>query len=138
MKCALPDQPVILFSGDGGFYYHIGELETASRHGINLIMVVNNNSSLNQEIPLVGAAYKDKRGDKYKPDEMWRFQKKADLAKIAEGMGCAAIKVDNPVALRAALQKALTMNQPVVIDAISDESALAPTAWTPGGGGAAH
>ena len=138
VKCALPDQPVILFSGDGGFYYHIGELETASRHGINLIMVVNNNSSLNQEIPLVGAAYKDKRGDKYKPDEMWRFQKKADLAKIAEGMGCAAIKVDNPVALRAALQKALTMNQPVVIDAISDENALAPTAWTPGGGGAAH
>ena len=62
----------------------------------------------------------------------------ADLAKIAEGMGCAAIKVDNPVALRAALQKALTMNQPVVIDAISDENALAPTAWTPGGGGAAH
>jgi acetolactate synthase-1/2/3 large subunit len=138
VKCALPDQPVVLFSGDGGFYYHIGELETASRHGINLIMVVNNNSSLNQEIPLVGAAYKDKRGDKYKPDEMWRFQKKADLAKIAEAMGCAALKVDNATALRAALQNALTMNQPVVIDAISDENALAPTAWVPGGKGSAH
>ena len=36
VKCALPDRPVVLFSGDGGFYYHIGELETAARHGINL------------------------------------------------------------------------------------------------------
>jgi acetolactate synthase-1/2/3 large subunit len=138
VKCALPDQPVVLFTGDGGFYYHIGELETASRHGINLIMVVNNNSSLNQEIPLVGAAYKDKRGDKYKPDEMWRFQKKADLARIAEAMGCAAVKADNPESLRAALQKALAMNQPVVIDAISDDTALALAAWTPGGKGSAH
>lgn len=135
VKCALPDQPVILFSGDGGFYYHIAELETAARHGINLVMVVNNNSSLNQEIPLVGNAYKGKRGDKYKPDEMWRFQKSADLAKVAEAMGCAAFRVDNPNALKEVLPRALAMNRPVVIDAVSDDTALAPTAWTPGGKG---
>lgn len=133
VKCALPDQPVVLFSGDGGFYYHIAELETAARHGINLVMVVNNNSSLNQEIPLVGHAYEGKRGDRYKPDEMWRFQKIADLAKVAEAMGCAAFRVDNPQALKELLPRALAMNRPVVIDAISDDQALAPTAWTPGG-----
>ncbi len=133
VKCALPDQPVVLFSGDGGFYYHIAELETAARHGINLICVVNNNSSLNQEIPLVGHAYQGKRGDRYKPDEMWRFQKSADIAKVAEAMGCAAMRVDNPKALREALHQALTLKRPVVIDAISDDTALAPTAWTPGG-----
>jgi acetolactate synthase-1/2/3 large subunit len=133
VKCALPDRPVILFSGDGGFYYHIAELETAARHGINLVMVVNNNSSLNQEIPLVGNAYKGKRGDRYKPDEMWRFQKTADLAKVAEAMGCAAFRVDNPKALKELLPRAMAMNKPVVIDVISDDTALAPTAWTPGG-----
>ncbi|MBM3342950.1 MAG: thiamine pyrophosphate-binding protein [Betaproteobacteria bacterium] len=135
VKCAFPDRPVILFSGDGGFYYHIGELETASRHGINLVMVVNNNSSLNQEIPLVGAAYKDKRGDRYKPDEMWRFQKTANIAKMAEAMGCAAFRVETPAQLRELLPKAMAMNRPVVLDVISDDTALAPTAWTPGGGG---
>jgi acetolactate synthase-1/2/3 large subunit len=136
VKCALPDQTVVLFSGDGGFYYHIAELETAARHGINLVMVVNNNSSLNQEIPLVGNAYKGKRGDRYKPDEMWRFQKTADIAKVAEAMGCAAFRVDNPKALKELLPRAFAMNRPVVIDVISDDTALAPTAWTPAGGSA--
>lgn len=132
VKCAFPDRTVVLFTGDGGLYYHIGELETASRHGINLVVVVNNNSSLNQEIPLVGNAYKGKRGDKYKPDEMWRFQKTADVAKIAEAMGCAAFRVETPAQLKELLPKAFAMNRPVVIDAISDENALAPTAWIPG------
>ena len=138
VKCAMPDRPVILFSGDGGFYYHIAELETAARHGINLVMVVNNNSSLNQEIPLVGNAYKGKRGDKYKPDEMWRFQRTADIAKIAEAMGCAAFRVETPAQLKELLPKAMAMNRPVVLDVISDDTALAPTAWTPEGKSGAH
>ena len=64
----------------------MNRIETAARHGINLVMVVNNNSSLNQEIPLVGNAYRGKRGDKYKPDEMWRFSKTSKIANIAEAM----------------------------------------------------
>jgi len=28
-KCALPDREVICVTGYGGFYYHVGELETA-------------------------------------------------------------------------------------------------------------
>ena len=43
VKCALPDHPVVCFTGDGGLYYHLPELETASRHGINLVVVINNN-----------------------------------------------------------------------------------------------
>jgi len=33
VKCALPDRPVLCFTGDGGIYYHLTELETAARHG---------------------------------------------------------------------------------------------------------
>src|SRR5207247_9542807 len=29
VKAALPNQPVVCFTGDGGFYYHFSELETA-------------------------------------------------------------------------------------------------------------
>ena len=56
-KCACPNRPVICFSGDGGFYYHLGELETAVRYGINTVTIVNNNRSLNQETLLFAQAY---------------------------------------------------------------------------------
>jgi acetolactate synthase-1/2/3 large subunit len=129
VKCALPDRPVVCFTGDGGMYYHLPELETAARHGINLVVVVNNNGSLNQEIPLVEAAYKEKRNER--SGEIWRFQKDANLAKVAEALGCAAFRVEKPGQLRELLPRALAMGKPVVLDCISDEQALAPTAWLP-------
>ena len=133
VKCALPDRPVLCFTGDGGIYYHLPELETAARHGINLVVVINNNSSLNQEIPLVRDAYKEKRDTL--SGEIWRFQTKADLAKVAEALGCAAFRVEKPGQLKELLPKAWGMNRPVVINCISEDQALAPTAWLPGGGG---
>ncbi|MGH8660211.1 MAG: thiamine pyrophosphate-binding protein, partial [Burkholderiales bacterium] len=129
VKCALPDRPVVCFTGDGGLYYHLPELETAARHRINLVVVVNNNGSLNQEIPLVKAAYKEKRDDR--SGEMWRFQKDANLAKVAEALGCAAFRLEKPGQLKDMLPRALAMGKPVVLDYISEEQALAPTAWIP-------
>jgi acetolactate synthase-1/2/3 large subunit len=136
VKCALPDRPVLCFTGDGGLYYHLSELETAARHGINLVVLVNNNGSLNQEIPLVKAAYKEKRDDK--SGELWRFQKNADLARVAEALGCAAFRVEKPGQLEDLLPRAFAMGRPVVLDCISDEQALAPTAWVPGAGARGH
>jgi acetolactate synthase-1/2/3 large subunit len=129
VKCALPERPVVCFTGDGGAYYHLQELETAARHGINLVVVINDNGSLNQEIPLVKAAYKEKRDER--SGEMWRFQKDADLAKVAQALGCAAFRVDKPEQLKDLLPRAFAMGKPVVLDCISDELALAPTAWLP-------
>jgi acetolactate synthase-1/2/3 large subunit len=136
VKCALPDRPVLCFTGDGGIYYHLTELETAARHGINLVVVVNNNSSLNQEIPLVKTAYREKRDDR--SGEIWRFQKNANLAKVAEALGCAAFRVENPGELKDLLPRAFAMGRPVVLDCISEEQALAPTAWLPGAGSRGH
>ena len=36
VQCAAPDRKVVLWCGDGGLYYHLAELETAARYGINL------------------------------------------------------------------------------------------------------
>jgi len=47
-KCACPDRPVVTFTGDAGFWYHIAEVETAARWNINAVTVVNNNSGGNQ------------------------------------------------------------------------------------------
>ncbi|HET6491836.1 MAG TPA: thiamine pyrophosphate-binding protein [Burkholderiales bacterium] len=136
VKCALPDRPVVLFTGDGGIYYHLAELETAARHGINLVVVVNNNNSLNQEIPLVNAAYREKRNDL--SGEIWHFQKGINLAKVAETLGCAGFRVEKPGEVKELLPRAFAMGKPVVIDVASEEQALAPTAWLPGGAPRGH
>ena len=85
-------QPVgtVSFTGDGGFYYHIAELETARRHNINAVIVVNNNSALNQEIKLNDIAYGGKQ--RGRAEEMWRFPD-INFAKIAEGFGCVGLRV---------------------------------------------
>jgi acetolactate synthase I/II/III large subunit len=130
VKCALPDRPVVCFTGDGGLYYHIAELETASRHGINAVIVVNNNSALNQEINLNNAAYGGKQ--RGRADELWRFPN-VNFAKLAEGFGCAGIRVEHPGELGDALKRAIDMQRPVVVDVVTDMYAIAPHPWTPSG-----
>ena len=122
VKCALPDKPVLCFTGDGGFYYHIGELETAARHNINAVVVVNNNGGLNQGIRGNTAAYGGKlRG---RSDDVWKFTDR-NFARIAEDFGCAGIRVEKPGEIRDAITRALAMNKPVVIDVVSDVNVLA-------------
>ncbi len=128
VKCALPDSPVVCFTGDGGFYYHIAELETARRHNINAVIVVNNNSALNQEINLNNAAYGGKQ--RGRAEEMWRFPD-VNFAKIAEGFGCVGIRVEKASDINAAIKAGIAMNKPVVIDVVSDMYAIAPHPWTP-------
>jgi len=128
-KCALPDRAVIGFCGDGGFYYHLAELETAARFGINAIMLVNNNYALNQEKHLFDAAYKgQQRG---RATEMWHFSHDVNFARVAEAMGCVGIRVDRPDDIRPALDKALSSNAPAVVEVLSDVDAMSKRAWRP-------
>ncbi|MDB6001685.1 MAG: putative acetolactate synthase large subunit [Rhizobacter sp.] len=129
VKCAVPDRTVICFTGDGAFYYHLGELETAARFGINLVVVVNNNSALNQEIPLWDKVYASGSTAGAKVDDLWRFRR-TDFAAVAESLGCVGIRVERPGDLREALQRAIAMNKPVVVDVVSDVDAFAELAWT--------
>jgi acetolactate synthase-1/2/3 large subunit len=130
VKCALPDRPVVCFTGDGGFYYHIAELETARRHNINAVIVVNNNSALNQEIKLNDLAYDGRQ--RGRAEEMWRFPD-INFAKIAEGFGCVGMRVEKPDDLNDTLKEAIAIDKPVVVDIVSDMYAIAPHPWTPGG-----
>lgn len=127
VKCANPDKAVVCFTGDGGFYYHIAELETARRHNINAVIVVNNNSALNQEIRLNDIAYGGKQ--RGRAEEMWRFPE-VNFAKVAESFGCVGIRVEKASELNGAIKKAIAMNKPVVIDVVSDMYAIAPHPWT--------
>ncbi len=127
-KCAQPDRPVLCFTGDGGIWYHLAELETAVRCGINTVTVVNNNHSLNQERDGVEAIY---GGTTKGSDELWRFED-TDFALIAESMGCLGITVRKPGEIAGALERAFAAECPVVIDVKTDIEGIAPPTWTPG------
>jgi acetolactate synthase-1/2/3 large subunit len=122
VKCALPDRPVLCFTGDGGFYYHIAELETAARYNINLVTLVNNNSGLIQELTLNRNAYNGNPRGRW--TDMWSFTNR-NFAQIAEGFGCVGIRVEKPGEIGDAITSAFAMNKPVVIDVVTDPTILA-------------
>jgi acetolactate synthase-1/2/3 large subunit len=123
-QCAAPDRPVICFCGDGSFYYHLAELETAARYGINVVTVLNDNAGFSQEQALWSGS-----------DDLaknWKF-KRVDFVAVAQAFGCEGIRVTSPSELRPALVRALEMHRPVVIDVATDDKALALTGWGPEG-----
>ena len=125
VQCALADQPVVCFTGDGGLWYHIGEVETAVAHGLPVVTVVNDNGSLNQTRGGVERAYADGHGD---PDRIWRFTD-VDLAALARDMGASGYLVTKPGELQGAIAAALEARRPAIIDVKTDAAAMAPLPW---------
>jgi acetolactate synthase I/II/III large subunit len=101
VQAAIADRPVIGFSGDAGFYYHIAELETAQRMGLNAVHIVNNNYSGG-----VG--------------ETSLFSYDVSLADVAKSMGCFGVRVEEPAGIRPALDEALAAGRPAVVEIVSD------------------
>jgi acetolactate synthase I/II/III large subunit len=133
VQCAAPARKVICWCGDGGLYYHLAELETAARYGINVIVVCNNNSSLNQEYRLVVDAYGGTLGPGWREINGFRD---IDFSKVAESLGCVGLRATKRSEFREALHLALGLDGPVVIDAVTDPMAMAERAWVPASGGA--
>jgi len=124
-KCACPERPVVTFTGDAGFWYHIGEIETAVRWRINAVTVVNNNGSGNQSKRGFDRVYGGTQTEGGRT--LWTFSK-MNFARLAEDMGALGIRVENAAAFPAALAQALAANRPAVIDVVTDIDALAPLA----------
>ncbi len=127
-KCALPGRPVLAWTGDSGFWYHIGEIETAVRWKINSVTLVNNNGAGNQSKRGFDVAYGGEQTEQAR--EMWVLNK-VNFAEIAESMGAMGIRVEKPSELKGALQRAFEADRPVIIDAVSDIEAMAPLAYAP-------
>src|SRR5438874_1657405 len=70
-KCASAAGPVVCFTGDGGFYYHLGELETAARYWIPVVVVVNNNGAYGANRRSEPNPYR--RDESREPDRSWKF-----------------------------------------------------------------
>lgn len=122
-KCAQPERPVVVFTGDAGFWYHIAELETAVRWKINTVVVVNNNSGGNQSKRGFDRAYGGQQTERGR--ELWTYTP-VNFAEIANTIGALGIRVTQPGQLPAALEQALAAGRPAVIDVVTDIEVLAP------------
>jgi acetolactate synthase-1/2/3 large subunit len=126
-KCACPERPVVVFTGDAGFWYHVAEIETAVRWGINSVTVVNNNASGNQSKRGFDRVYGGTQTEQAR--ELWTYRM-VNFAKVAEDIGALGIRVEKPSELGPAIQRALKAGRPAIVDVATDIDALAPVAVT--------
>jgi acetolactate synthase I/II/III large subunit len=110
VKLARPDQPVVAVAGDGGFMMTISSLATAVDHGIPMVAVVMNDTSLgmvrhHQETPVAST---------FAP---------TDHARIAEGFGALGFRVEDSRDLPEAVKEAQASRRPCVIDVMIDREA---------------
>jgi acetolactate synthase-1/2/3 large subunit len=118
-KAALGDRPVLCFTGDGGFWYHIAELETAVRYGLGVVFVVLNNHALAFDTHVLDFRFESKG---YELAEYLDI----DFAQIARTIGCDGVRVTDPNDLSDVLRRAFASGKPTVIDVVTDHEAVAP------------
>lgn len=112
-KVGMPHKVCINIAGDGCFRMNMNELATASRYNIPIIQVIINNHVLGM-VRQWQTLFYDKRYSSTVLDD------KVDFIKVSEGLGCEAIRVTTKEEVAGAIEKALCMGKPVVIECIID------------------
>lgn len=112
-KVGMPDKIVCNIGGDGCFRMNMNELATASRYNIPIIQIVINNSVLGMVRQWQTLFYDKRYSNTVLAD-------KVDYCKVAEALGCNAIKVTRKEEVAGALSKAIEMKAPVVIECVID------------------
>ncbi len=113
-QVANPDKVCINIGGDGCFRMNLNELATASRYNIPIIQVVINNHVLGM-VRQWQTLFYDKRYSQTVLDDG------VDFCKVAEGLGCEAILVDKMEDVRPAIEKAIDLRKPVVINVLIEK-----------------
>ena len=108
---AAPGRTVYALTGDGGFNMMLGELETARRMQLDLIVIVVNNAASGYVKALQHLMY---GADAYQSSDL----AETDYAKVVQAFGCTGIRVERPELLDAAFETAKRTRGPVVIDVV--------------------
>lgn len=115
-KLLEPESPVVCFTGDGGFLMRVGDLETAVREQLPIVVVVFNDHLLN-----LVKLQQDRRG----VDNLGVSFAEVDFVAVARGFGFAASRVDTEEDFSSVLQQALASGRPWLIDARIDPGGYA-------------
>lgn len=112
-KVGRPDKTVINIAGDGCFRMNMNELATASRYNIPIIEVVINNQVLGMVRQWQTLFYEGRYSNTV-------LQDKVDFVKVAEALGCEAMRVSAKEEIAPVIEKAIALKKPVVIECMID------------------
>ena len=113
-KMGQPDKICINIAGDGCFRMNMNELATASRYNIPIIQVVINNHVLGMVRQWQTLFY----GQRYSQTVL---HDKVDFCQVAKGLGCEAIRVTKKEEIGPAIERAISLQAPVLIECVIEE-----------------
>lgn len=119
-RAARPEEPVLVFTGDGAFGLSAMELDTAVRHGLGVVVVVVNNGGWGDVRHEQRMFYGDE-ADHGAVLSTIRYDR------LCEAVGGHGERVEEPDQLRPALGRALKASSegvPAVVDAVTDPDVM--------------
>ncbi|MBB2673731.1 UNVERIFIED_ORG: acetolactate synthase-1/2/3 large subunit [Rhizobium esperanzae] len=117
VKIANPDKAVISISGDGGFMFGVQELATAVQHKIAVIAIIFNNSAYGNVLRDQKQAY----NGRYLGSDLTN----PDFVALGKSFGVRSYRVTSPSELRIVIEKALSLDEPVLIEVPVDKGSEA-------------
>ncbi len=112
-KLGRPDKLVVNVAGDGCFRMNMNEIATAARYNIPVIQLVLNNHVLGMVRQWQTLFY----GKRYSATVL---NDQVDFVKLAEALGAVGMRVTKCEEVAPALEKAIALGCPVVIDCVID------------------
>jgi acetolactate synthase-1/2/3 large subunit len=106
-KAAMPHRKVLAIAGDGGFMYQVGELATAARHNLAVVVVVFDNGAFGN----VKRIQQERYGNRLIASDLHN----PDFVKLADSFGVASFRADDASQLEAALHKAFALDAPALV-----------------------
>jgi acetolactate synthase-1/2/3 large subunit len=106
-KAAMPHRKVLAIAGDGGFMYQVGELATAARHNLAVVVVVFDNGGFGN----VKRIQQERYGNRLIASDL----RNPDFGRLADSFGVASFKALDAKELEAALHKAFALNAPTLV-----------------------
>ena len=113
-KVGRPDKKVINIAGDGCFRMNMNELATASRYNLPIIEVIINNQVLGMVRQWQTLFY----GKRYSQTVL---EDAVDYVKVAEALGCEAVRITKKEEVGPAIKRALNAKGPFVLDVVIEK-----------------
>ncbi|AGB02969.1 thiamine pyrophosphate-dependent enzyme [Methanoregula formicica] len=110
-KLAFPDRPVFCITGDGGFSMAMADFVTAVKYKLPVVVIILNNRQLGMiQVEQMMEHYPNFATDLLNPD----------FARYAETCGGTGIRVSKPEELAPAVERAMRLSGPVIVDVETD------------------
>jgi acetolactate synthase-1/2/3 large subunit len=127
-RAARPQEPVVVFTGDGAFGLSAMELDTAARHGLPVIVVVVNNGGW-------GDVRHEQRAFYGEEADTGAILSRMRYDWLAEAVGGHGERVESPEEVRSALERAAESGTVAVVDVLTDPEVMSDLMKNLGGMG---